>query len=399
MTYQPNCRDLEFLKTLRFNDEDLETLTSIEQKNVEDTVFWKYSTFHSSRKKCESVPDLTRHKHGVFLTDTLLHASRSYEALDASRTWICYWVLHSLSLLEIKIPDKAKRACIKFLAKCQNSSGGFGGGPGQISHLAPTYAAVNALIILGMEEAFKVIDREKLLEFLWSLKQQNGSFCMHIDGEIDIRGVYCALAVASLTGILSDKLCENTAGWIVSCQTYEGGFGGCPDMEAHGGYTFCGLAALIILRKQQLCDIQALLRWLVHRQMRFEGGFQGRTNKLVDGCYSFWQGASFALIHNLLDYPPDHYLFDNGALQEYILTCAQHPSGGLIDKPGKYRDEYHSCYVLSGLSIAQHFNSDFEVLGNSRNEVACTHPVYNIRVDLLRKGLLYFRETKLVEEL
>ena len=30
-------------------------------------------------------------------------------------------------------------------------------------------------------------------------------------------------------------------------------------------------------------------RWLVGRQMRLEGGFQGRQNKLVDGCYSFWQ--------------------------------------------------------------------------------------------------------------
>lgn len=27
-----------------------------------------------------------------------------------------------------------------------------------------------------------------------------------------------------------------------------------------------------------------------------EGGFNGRTNKLVDGCYSFWQGALFSLL-------------------------------------------------------------------------------------------------------
>ncbi|CAN0430044.1 unnamed protein product, partial [Scytosiphon promiscuus] len=24
--------------------------------------------------------------------------------------------------------------------------------------------------------------------------------------------------------------------------------------------------------------------------------FQGRTNKLVDGCYSFWQGGAVALL-------------------------------------------------------------------------------------------------------
>jgi len=30
--------------------------------------------------------------------------------------------------------------------------------------------------------------------------------------------------------------------------------------------------------------------------MRLEGGFQGRINKLVDGCYSFWQAGSFPLL-------------------------------------------------------------------------------------------------------
>jgi len=35
--------------------------------------------------------------------------------------------------------------------------------------------------------------------------------------------------------------------------------------------------------------------------MSFEGGFQGRTNKLVDGCYSFWQGGAFPVIHSLLE--------------------------------------------------------------------------------------------------
>ena len=38
-------------------------------------------------------------------------------------------------------------------------------------------------------------------------------------------------------------------------------------------------------------------RWTAVRQMSYEGGFQGRTNKLVDGCYSFWQGGAFPVIH------------------------------------------------------------------------------------------------------
>ena len=61
---------------------------------------------------------------------------------------------------------------------------------------------------------------------------------------------------------------------IYRCQTYEGGFSGCPGMEAHGGYTFCAVATLILLNRERLIDVKALARWLVFRQMPLEGGFQ-----------------------------------------------------------------------------------------------------------------------------
>ena len=46
--------------------------------------------------------------------------------------------------------------------------------------------------------------------------------------------------------------------------------------------------------------IYPLQRWTTSKQMSYEGGFQGRTNKLVDGCYSFWQGGALPLIHMIL---------------------------------------------------------------------------------------------------
>ncbi|KDN48853.1 terpenoid cyclases/Protein prenyltransferase [Tilletiaria anomala UBC 951] len=52
--------------------------------------------------------------------------------------------------------------------------------------------------------------------------------------------------------------------------------------------------------------------------------------------------------------PPDAYLYDRVSLQEYILFVAQVETGGLRDKPGKRPDAYHTCYNLSGLSLAQH---------------------------------------------
>lgn len=81
--------------------------------------------------------------------------------------------------------------------------------------------------------------------------------------------------------------------------------------EAHGGYTFCATASWVIL--QPFINIQrsvpvpnidthALLRWCVQMQGQpIElGGFKGRTNKLVDGCYSWWVGGCVVLVETLL---------------------------------------------------------------------------------------------------
>jgi len=46
-------------------------------------------------------------------------------------------------------------------------------------------------------------------------------------------------------------------------------------------------------------DLPRLAAWAAQRQSVLEGGFNGRTNKLADGCYSFWQGALFPLLRAL----------------------------------------------------------------------------------------------------
>ena len=67
-----------------------------------------------------------------------------------------------------------------------------------------------------------------------------------------VRGAYTAIAVASLCNVLDEHLKAGTAEWIQRCQTYEGGIGATPGEEAHGGYTFCGLAAMVLLGSVQL---------------------------------------------------------------------------------------------------------------------------------------------------
>lgn len=90
---------------------------------------------------------------------------------------------------------QADSRLISSLKACQHPDGGFSGGHGQIAHLAPTYAALNALALFGGDDAFDFIDREKLYTWMMSLKQQDGGFLMHHGGEEDARCVhFCDLS-------------------------------------------------------------------------------------------------------------------------------------------------------------------------------------------------------------
>ncbi|XP_022651789.1 protein farnesyltransferase subunit beta-like isoform X3 [Varroa jacobsoni] len=388
------------------DDQRFETATSREQLEVEQLVANVVNELllrHRNRHPTEPLPHLLRNKHTRFITRAILDGfPPSYQNLDASGPWLCYWTVHAMNLLGITLADSTKSAFVRYLNQCKHPQGGYGGGPRQIAHLAATYGAVNCLISLGTREAYDSIDREKLLPFLVRLHQSDGSFIMHEGGEVDVRGTYCALAVARLTNLLCEELTNKSAEFVLECQSYEGGFGGLPGLEAHGGYTFCSIAALAILEAVTRCDLPKLLNWLIMRQCPFEGGFNGRTNKLVDTCYSFWQAGAIPIVYRALSLnekyvdalPVDKWLFNQRALQEYILACCQAPNGGLIDKPGKPADYYHTCYALSGLSIAQHFTflpePSITLIGSHQNLVEITDPVHNLRQDFVEAGLAHF---------
>lgn len=85
-----------------------------------------------------------------------------YEKLDSTRTWIVYWILNSLYLLnaDCYINNKLQKNIINFIKSCQNNqTGGFGGGPKQYSHIATSFGAVMTLMTIGTKEAYDVIDR------------------------------------------------------------------------------------------------------------------------------------------------------------------------------------------------------------------------------------------------
>lgn len=411
---------MEFFDGLSFREEDFPTTTSVEQCSCEETCASFLKPFYCYDEKTlanllqgglindEQDIQLLRSKHISYMLHNLQSTlPAGFISLDASRPWICYWIVHALYLLDHE-PVSHYSRLISFFQRIQNKTGGFGGGPGQMTQGAPNYAAVLTLASIGTPEAFNVIDRKAMYQHFLKCKHPSGGYCIHIDGEVDTRSTYTVICIARLLNILTPELTDGAAEYILQCQTYEGGFGGEPGNEAHGGYNFCAIAALLILKKAHLCKVSLLKHWLLSRQMRLEGGFQGRTNKLVDSCYSFWQGAAVAIVqiieeqgddvHDLNQYlimkTRDHLrnsnssnnndneaadedevevesigsdenirtatntsgdlLFNQKALQKYILHCGQNVElGGLRDKPNKTRDFYHTCYSLSGMSIAQ----------------------------------------------
>ncbi|CAL4958171.1 unnamed protein product [Urochloa decumbens] len=223
------------------------------------------------------------------------------------------------------------------------------------SHLASTYSALAILKILGYDLAS--IDSKALLLSMKKLQRPDGSFMpTHIGAETDLRFVYCAAAICSMLDDWAgmDKL--KAKEYILSCQSYDGGFGMVPGSESHGGGTFCAVAALHLMGFVQVdlasnlqdsasIDMHMLLEWCLQRQVT-DGGFQGRRNKPSDTCYAFWVGGVLKIIGA-------YHLIDHCALRDFLLTC-QSPYGGFTKFPhNRIPDIYHSYYGLAALSLLE----------------------------------------------
>ncbi|KAF4310962.1 Prenyltransferase/squalene oxidase [Botryosphaeria dothidea] len=356
----------------------LKTKTSEDQRETVEKIL----PFHNEnpfklKLNSHGVPHLLREHHLAYAVDGLSDYPAPFVAMDASRPWIPYWSLFAISVLG-QDTSEFREGAVEMYRPLQSPTGGYGGGHGQSPHVITSYATVIALVILGGEEAYDLTDRKAMWHFLGRMKQADGGFTVTAGGEEDIRGAYCAMVIISLLNLpvdlppdaparaqglttFIDKLPE----WISSCQTFEGGLGGAPTNEAHGAYAFCGLACLCILGApfdtlNRHLDLPALTHWLSSRQQAPEGGFAGRANKLVDGCYNHWVGGCWALVEAALPVPGtgdrglQKGLWSREGMVRYILCACQGKSGGLRDKPGKPVDGYHSCYNLSGLSAGQY---------------------------------------------
>ncbi|CAD6999316.1 geranylgeranyl transferase type-1 subunit beta [Ceratitis capitata] len=213
----------------------------------------------------------------------------------------------------------------------------------QWGHLAMTYTGIGLLATLG--DDLSRLDRKSIVDGVAAVQRPDGSFSASIDGsENDMRFVFCAAAICHMLDYWGNVDKEKMYQFIISCIRYDNGFSQYLEGEAHGGTSFCALAALELSGQLHRLDEDTkenIKRWLIFRQVN---GFQGRPNKMVDTCYSFWIGAALRILgaFELTDYEEN---------RAYLMETQDNIVGGFSKWPQSTTDPFHTYLGLCGLSF------------------------------------------------
>ncbi|KAJ8718510.1 hypothetical protein PYW08_002747 [Mythimna loreyi] len=210
-------------------------------------------------------------------------------------------------------------------------------------HLAMTYTGLCILLALG--DDLSRLNRKALVGGVKALQTEEGNFAATLSGcESDMRFVYCAACISYMLNDWSGFNIEKATDYIIKSIGYDYGIAQCPELESHGGTTFCALATLSLtnqLDKLSEQQVEGLKRWLLFRQV---DGFQGRPNKPVDTCYSFWVGASLKIL-DMLQYS------NYGSNRKYVYETQDTVVGGFSKWPDTCTDPMHTYLGLAGLSL------------------------------------------------
>ncbi|KAI9009155.1 terpenoid cyclases/protein prenyltransferase alpha-alpha toroid [Hyaloraphidium curvatum] len=308
--------------------------------------------------------DHARHKaYFMRCVRTLPH---QYTGADTTRMTLLFFALAALDLLDCisSFSESEKAGIIRWVYSQQilpesaddDCVGcgfrgapflGDGGSPRtrnryDVGHVTMTYNALQILLILG--DDLSRVDRRAIAKGLAHLQNPDGSFAPYEgSNECDMRFVYCACAVSAMLNDWSGVDRESVERFILASQSYQAAFGQRPNEEGHAGSTFCAVASLALMQR---LDVLAsakskLLQWCVLQQ---EKGFHGRTNKVDDTCYSFWVGATLAIL--------GHLDLINKDANESFLWETQTPYGGYGKTPGIPPDLLHSYMGIASRSMA-----------------------------------------------
>lgn len=297
---------------------------------------------------------------GLTLTTPQRKDELEYHLTEHLRINGIYWGLTALHLLHH--PEALPRdGLLDYVFSCMHENGGFGAAPGHDPHMLYTVSSVQ---ILAMTDGFDALEKRlpggklKVAQFIAGLQQPNGTFAGDKWGETDTRFIYCAMLALSLMNMLPHQRQESpplvdmraATDYIKACQNFDGGFGVAPGAESHSGQVYTCVGALTIAGELDSYlgeeGKDRLGAWLSERQLP-SGGLNGRPEKLVDVCYSWWVLTSLAMIDRI------HWI-DKHKLTQFILQCQDPDQGGIADRPGDMVDVFHTVFGITGLSLLHH---------------------------------------------
>lgn len=199
-------------------------------------------------------------------------------------------------------------------------------------HSASTYCALSIIRMCEIEmKSFK-----RMLEKRFNLEENVLKFdgiineikkC-NIDGEFrpqnwdcehDLRYTYTSIAILKLLELNPNDYLDSyrIMEKINQYKSYEGGYSMEINGESNGiisihlaGLTYCAISSIIMMNKE--VDNPHLIKWLINRQTAL--GYNGRTNKGPDTCYSYWALSTLSIL--------GHFdLVDVDSTVDFLLTC------------------------------------------------------------------------------
>lgn len=230
---------------------------------------------------------------------------------------------------------------MEFVESCTSDrDGGYGPTHKHDSHLLYTLSAIQ---IAAERNTLHKLNKEKIVNYIKSLQQEDGSFVGDKWGEVDSRFSFCAVAALALLGELEAIDIDGAVDFVKSCMNFDGGFGTRPGSESHAGQIYCCVGFLSIVGRLDIIDADLLGWWLAERQLT-SGGLNGRPEKLPDVCYSWWVLSCLAILGRL------HWI-DKKKLTKFILASQDNETGGISDRPGDLPDPFHTLFGIAGLSL------------------------------------------------
>jgi len=150
--------------------DQLETETKIQE------IFDKSNFNIKESDKFNNNIEFLAEKHYKFTNNMMSRIPAGYHQLNSGLPWFAYWTLNVIDMLnkeKIEISYEIKMEFVKYLKELHHEKGGFCGYSKGFPNIISSYAAVLAISILDIPEAYEIINLKKMKKFILSCKNND----------------------------------------------------------------------------------------------------------------------------------------------------------------------------------------------------------------------------------